>query len=95
MGETHKQFSFSKLEMTLKRTVGEASIKSEEQIRRNDNYSPTTTKHTRSYDHDKFRKIHPEPHAEASPSIRMVRKSCEQGKEHTPGATFCGRYPCI
>ena len=48
--------------MTVNRTVGEAGIKTTRQKRRNNSHSQATTKHARSYDHDEFRKIHPEPH---------------------------------
>lgn len=49
--------------MIVNRAVREASVRSIRQKRRNDSYSQATTKHVRSSDHDKFRKIHAEPHA--------------------------------
>ena len=57
------------LKVIVNRTIGEARVKSVRQKRRNDSHSQATTKHTRSCDRDEFRKIHPEPHAWASPSV--------------------------
>lgn len=37
--------------MTVNRTVGEASIKSTRQKRRNDSHSQATARHTESYEH--------------------------------------------